>query len=163
MAKCLYLGHVIGGGQVSLEEAKVKAVTDYPVPTSKKAVRSFLGLTGYYRKFIPDFASIASPLTDLTRKNQPATVQWTKECDVAFKTLKARISTHPVLASPDFSKGFVLLTDASGHGVGAVLTQLDSNRNEHPVAFFSKKLLPREEKYETRMSSSEFKVRHTSI
>lgn len=81
---------MIGSGQVRLEEAKVRAVVDCSIPSTKKQVRSFLGLTGYYRKFIPDYASIALPLTDLTRKNQPSKVQWSKECDVAFNTLKAR-------------------------------------------------------------------------
>ena len=148
-ARCVYLGHVIGGGQVRLEEAKVEAVASYPIPTTKKGVRSFLGLTGYYRKFIPDYATIATPLTDLTRKNQPVRIQWSKECDAAFNTLKARICSRPVLASPDFTKEFILQTDASDRGVGAVLSQLDNDGNDHPVAFFSKKLLPREEKYAT--------------
>ena len=77
MTYCVYLGHVIGNGEIRPEMSKVKAVQDFKVPTTKKAVRAFLGLTEYYRKFIPDYASIATVLTDLTRKSQPTKVQWT--------------------------------------------------------------------------------------
>lgn len=71
MSQCTYLGHVVGSGVVRPENSKVEAIRNFPVPRSKKAVREFLGLAGYYRRFIPDFAAVAAPLTDLTRKNAP--------------------------------------------------------------------------------------------
>ena len=89
-------------------------------------VRSFLGMTVYYRKFIPQYASIAAPLTDLTRKTAPNEVMWTPECDQAFQSLKTALSSSPVLCSPDFTKRFILQTDASERG-GAVLSQYDEN------------------------------------
>ena len=149
MTYCVYLGHVIGNGEIRPEMSKVKAVQDFKVPTTKKAVRAFLGLTEYYRKFIPDYASIVTVLTDLTRKSQPTKVQWTTECEAAFRRLKTALCSAPVLNSPNFSKEFILQTDASERGVGAVLSQLDNNAIDHPVSFFSKKLLPHEERYST--------------
>ena len=79
-AKVHYLGHVIGGRQIHPEEMKVKAVCEYPSPVVKKDVRSFLGLVGYYWRFIPQFSAIAAPLTGLTRKGLPDKVKWTEEC-----------------------------------------------------------------------------------
>ena len=149
MAQCVYLGHVVGNGLICPEQSKVEAVKAFPVPETKKQVRSFLGLTGYYRKFIPNYAQIATPLTDLTRKNSATHVKWTSACSEAFTALKQFLCSAPVLRSPDFTREFVLQTDASDRGVGAVLSQLDDEGNDHPVAFFSRKLLPREEKYST--------------
>ena len=122
MAKCVYLGHVVGSGQVSPEPTKIEAVESFPTPQTKKEVRRFLGLTGYYRKFIPDYAKVALPLTDLTKKNTPNWVKWSAEADQAFHKLKLSLCSSPVLASPDFSHPFVLQTDASDRGVGAVLS-----------------------------------------
>ena len=121
----------------------------FAVPVTKKQVRAFLGLTGYYRKFIPDYASLAAPLTDLTKKTAPNNVCWNVQCEEAFKELKRLLCTSPVLRNPDFSRRFILQTDASDHGVRAVLSQRDENGEEHPVGYFSKKLLPREERYST--------------
>ncbi len=149
MRFCVYLGHIVGGGQVRPEVSKLQAVEGFPVPTTKKAVRAFLGLTGYYRRFIPDFASVAAPLTDLTRKNVPNHVPWNSTCNRAFQELKRRLCNAPVLQSPDFTQPFVIQTDASDYGVGAVLSQRDSDGCDHPVAYFSKKLLPREQNYST--------------
>ena len=100
MTYCVYLGHVIGNGEIRPEMSKVKAVQDFKVPITKKAVQAFLGLTGYYRKFIPDYASIATVLTDLTRKSQPTKVQWTAECEAAFRRLKTALCSAPFLNSP---------------------------------------------------------------
>ena len=141
---CVHLGHIVGGGTVYPESAKLQAVRDFPTPQTKKQVRVFLGLTGYYRRFIPDYASTAAPLTDLTRKSAPVRVVWSPNCDHAFQQLKDSLCTAPILRSPDFTRPFVLQTDASDRGVGAVLSQLDDEGQEHPVAYFSKKLLPRE-------------------
>ena len=149
MSRCSYLGHVVGEGLVRPEHSKVDSVKQFQVPTTKSDVRTFLGLTGYYRKFIQEYAEIAAPLTDLTRKNTPNHVQWTAECDSAFNRLKDCLCCEPILRSPDFSLPFVLQTDASGRAIGAVLSQVGGDDEEHPVAYYSRKLLPREEKYST--------------
>ena len=146
---CVYLGHIVGGGEVRPEAAKIQAVANFPQPTTKKDVRAFLGLTGYYRRFVPDYAAIALPLTDLTRKAAPNTVVWTAECDAAFMELKRRLTSAPVLKSPDFEREFILQTDASERGIGAVLSQRAVDGEEHPIAYYSRKLLPREERYAT--------------
>ena len=149
MSKCIYLGHVVGSGTVSPDPSKLEAIRSFPIPTTKKQVRAFLGLTGYYRRFIPDFASVATPLSDLTRKSAPEKVVWATQCNRAFTELKRRLCSEPILKSPDFDRPFVLQTDASDRGIGAVLSQTDADGLEHPVAYFSRKLLPREEKYAT--------------
>ena len=149
MAECVYLGHTVGRGVVRPEMSKVEAIQAFTQPTTKKQVRAFLGITGYYRKFIPNYSTLAAPLTDLTKKNRPTQVTWTPECDLAFHELKTYLCTSPVLNSPNFSKQFIVQTDASDRGVGAVLSQYSSDNQIHPVAYFSKKLLPREQRYST--------------
>ena len=136
-------------GVAKPELPKLQAVEAFPTPQTKKQVHTFLGLTGYYRKFIPDFAEIASPLMDLTKNSAPNRVVWSGECEKSFQKLKQSLCSAPVLRGPDFTRPFVLQTDASEWGVGAVLTQMVDNGNEHPVAYFSRKLLPREEKFST--------------
>ena len=149
MTNCVYLGHVVGGGFLRPEQSKVDAVRSMPAPQTKTQLRAFLGLSGYYRKFIQNYSTMALPLTDLTKKDRPNRLEWTSECDTAFNQLKDQLCSSPVLRSPDFDRGFVLQTDASGRGVGAVLSQLDDAGQDRPVAYFSRKLLPREEKYST--------------
>jgi hypothetical protein len=149
MGQCIYLGHVVGNGTVQPETSKVAAVEQWPPPETKKQVRAFLGLTGYYRKFIPNYAAIASPLSDLTRKYSPNKIVWTEQCDNAFQKLKAILCSSPILFGPQFDRDFILQTDASDRGVGAVLSQMGDDGKEHPIAYFSKKLLQREEKYST--------------
>ena len=111
---------MVGGGIVSPVKDKLKAIRDFPRPMNKKQVRSFLGLAGYYRRFISDFATVAAPLTDLTKSSEPHRVNWTSKCEEAFENLKAALSSSPVLRSPDFGRPFVLQTDASDVGIGAV-------------------------------------------
>lgn len=149
MKECIYLGHIVGNGQVRPDPTKLAAVRNFPVPTTKKQVRAFLGLTGYYRKFIANYATVAAPLTDLTKKRLPDKVNWTPECGLVFETLKGMLCESPVLINPDFTKQFILQTDASNRGVGAVLSQLDDDGRDRPIAYFSRKLLPREERYST--------------
>jgi len=107
-----------------------------------------LGLTGYYRKFIPNFAALVVPLTDLMRKGAPNQLKWNEAQDKAFETLKAYIACPPVLRLPDFLKEFVLQTDACNDGVGGILLQEEAGV-KHPVAFGSTKRLPRERNYST--------------
>ena len=149
MAECMYLGHKVGSGRVAPDDLKVEIIKKYPAPRTKKQVRSFLGLAGYYRKFISNYASLAVPLTDLTRKSAPTEVVWSPECEQAFVSLKTALCSSPVLRSPDFTKHFVLQTDASDRGIGAVLSQYDEMGHDQPIAYFSKKLLPAEERYST--------------
>ena len=149
MRECFYLGHVVGCGQVRPEQAKVSAISSFLQPQTIKDVRSFLGLAGYYRRFIPDFASAAAPLSDLTRKDAPDRVLWSPACQDAFDKLKKDLSSNPVLTSPDFDQPFVIQTDASNVGIGAVLSQSDEKGQDRPIAYFSHKLLPRETKYAT--------------
>ena len=149
MSQCSYLGHIVGNGEVRPEQPKLQAIQDFPIPKTKKHIRAFLGLTGYYHRFISSYAIIAAPLTDLTRKNAPnnITTIWTSACDKAFTQLKQALCSAPVLHSPIFQQPFILQTDASNRGVGAVLSQCDDDGVEHPVAYFSRKLLPREQRY----------------
>ncbi|CAM4642153.1 unnamed protein product [Lepidochelys kempii] len=139
-----YLGHQGGQGTISPLQAKVDAIQKWPVPKSKKQVQSFLGLAGYYRRFVPHYSQIAAPLTDLTKKKQPNAVQWTGKCQKAFNKLKATLMSDPVLRAPDFDKPFLVTTDASERGVGAVLMQKGPDQEFHPVVFLSKKLSERE-------------------
>ena len=149
MSKCLYLGHVMGGGEVYPETKKIKAVQEFKTPQTKKEVRSFLGLSGYYRRFIPDYSTIAAPLTDLTQKRKPSIVTWSPECEDAFNRLKKILCSVPVMKSPDFEQEFILQTDASDRAVGAVLSQMDADGGDRPIAYYSRKLLPRETRYST--------------
>ncbi|XP_078241957.1 uncharacterized protein LOC144586866 [Pogona vitticeps] len=135
-----YLGHMVGGGVIKPLEAKIEAVRDWPRPNTKKKVKSFLGLVGYYRKFIPRFSEIAAPLTDLTRKKTDDRIPWTSDCEEAFQRLKEALINYPVLRAPDFDREFIIYTDASNSGVGAVLCQEDENGDQHPVSYLSRKL-----------------------
>ena len=141
MAECTYRGHVVGGGYAKPEINKLEAVENFPVPKAKKEVRSFLGLTGYYRCFIKEYTSMEVPLTNLTRKKYPEIVAWTAECDKAFNALNNMLRFTPVFSSPDFEKTFILETEASNYGVGAILSQTDGQGLDHPVVYFSVRYL----------------------
>lgn len=131
-----YLSFVIGEQGVSTEPEKIMRVQEWPLPHSVKQLRQFLGLSGYYRKFVRYYGIIAKPLTQLLKKNAPFV--WTSGCTTTFEALKQALITAPVLALPDFNKQFTIETDASDYGVGAVLQQ-----DGHPLAFSSKPLGPR--------------------
>ena len=112
-------------------------------------MRAFLGLTGYYRRFIPGYATLSANLSDLTRKDRPNIVTWTTALEKDFEHLKLEICCKPILACPDEAKVFTLQTDASERGIGAVLSQEDAQGQVRPIAFYSRKLLPRECNYST--------------
>ena len=131
-----YLGYVISAKGVATDDSKVSAIRDWPVPKDAKQLRSVLGMLGYYRKYMRNYASISKPLTQLLHKNTPFV--WTSEAQTAFDTLKSALISAPVLALPDFECLFIVETDACDVGIGAVLLQ-----NEHPLAFVSKALGPR--------------------
>ncbi len=140
------LGFQVVRGLIRPQEKKVEAVRSAPRPTTKTQVRAFLGLAGYYRCFIPNFSSLAASLTDLTRKGQPEKVQWSSASEEAFQRIKEALTSEPVLRAPDFSCHFLLQTDASDTGLGAVLSQVQEGE-EHPVLYISRKLTPAEINY----------------
>ncbi len=143
-----YLGFRVGRGLIKPQERKVEAVRAAPRPSTKTQVRAFLGLAGYYRCFIPNFSSLAAPLTDLTRKGQPECVVWSPETEKAFQRIKSALTEEPVLRAPDFGCPFLLQTDASETGLGAVLSQVQEGE-EHPILFISRKLTSAEKNYAT--------------
>ncbi len=131
-----YLGKEVGQGTVRPVEAKVSAIVNFPVPQTKRELRRFLGMAGYYRSFCRNFSDVVKPLTDNLRKAVP--FAWSPQCQVAFDSLK-NLCSAPILATPDFSRPFKLEVDASGTGAGAVLLQVDDHGIDHPLCFFSKK------------------------
>ncbi|KAG1930770.1 thy-1 membrane glycoprotein [Pimephales promelas] len=141
-----YLGHVISAEGVMADPSKVEAVQAWPTPKTQTEVRSFVGLASYYRRFIKGFAEIARPLHQLTEKGKRFV--WREECQEAFQQLKSRLISAPVLAYPDPKKPFILDTDASDVGVGAVLSQEDGGL-ERVVAYASRALTKQERKYAT--------------
>ena len=140
-----YLGHVVSAQGVRTDTKKVEAVEQFPTPNNVKTLRSFLGLASYYRKFVPDFAKVARPLHALTKKDVP--FLWTQRCQEAFCELKRLLTNAPPLVFPDFTKPFVLETDASGTGLGAVLAQKQEDGSIHPIAYASRSLQPHERNY----------------
>ena len=141
-----FLGHIVGKGKVCPADLKIQVLKDFPIPKTKKGVRQFLGLAGYYRRFIPEFAEHSFHLTEATRKTAPDCVVHTDEFCADFTYLQSVLCSVPSLTLPVPTDSFVLQTDASGVGIGAVLSVLRQDV-EYPVAFYSKKLLPRERKY----------------
>ncbi|KAL0152849.1 hypothetical protein M9458_051843 [Cirrhinus mrigala] len=135
MNEAKYLGFTVGRGLIRPQENKVKAILDAPKPCNKTQVRAFLG-----------FSSIAAPLTDLTRKGQPERIRWSEEAERAFQIIKWALTTEPVLRAPDFTCPFLLQTDASDTGLGAMLSQVQ-NGEEHPVVYISRKLSQAERNY----------------
>jgi hypothetical protein len=121
-----------------MEDSKIEAIRDWPEPTNVKDVRAFLGFVNFYRRMIAGFGSIASPLTDLTKKDIP--FQWNDKQREAFQKLKERVLSKPILRLPDPDKPFEVETDASDFALGGQLGQRDEQDMIHPVAFFSKKL-----------------------
>jgi hypothetical protein len=133
-----YLGHIISEAGVAMDPAKVTVVETWPRPRTLWALRGFLGLTGYYRKFIAGYGTVTGPLTALLKREA---FRWSEEADDAFQQLKQALMTAPLLQMPDFSKRFVVDCDASSAGFGAVLHQGDGT-----IAFFSRAVAPHHQK-----------------
>ncbi|XP_076685843.1 uncharacterized protein LOC143377921 [Andrena cerasifolii] len=139
-----YLGHIIGEEGVKPDPKKIIAVKEFPTPTTVKNVKQFLGLSGYYRRFIKDFSRIARPLSNLTKKDYQ--FEWTYKQQKAFETLREALCKEPILQFPDFEKTFNITTDASGIAVGAVLSQGEIGK-DLPVAYASRVLNDAETRY----------------
>ena len=137
-----YLGHVITAEGVKPNSKKIEAVLNFKKPSNPTDVQAFLGLSGYYRKFIKNFSTRAKPLTELTKKNQP--FYWTEACEKAFQDLKNCLCSSPVLRYPNYSKEFTLTTDASNVGLGGILSQ-----DGHPCCYISRTLNKPEINYST--------------
>jgi hypothetical protein len=116
-----FLGHTISSEGVTVDPSKIQEVMDWKTPKSVHQIRSFLGLAGYYRCFVPDFSRIAKPMTELLKKG--VKFMSTEKCEKAFHTLKQHLTSTPVLAQPDNSKPYGVYCDASGTGLGCVLMQ----------------------------------------
>ena len=140
-----YLGFVIGDGTLRTDPDKVSAIKEFPLPKSTKQVRRFLGMTGWYQRFVLNYASLAAPLTDCLKIGKVFSL--TPEAIESFEALKKALCEAPVLATPDFSKRFYVQCDASTTGVGGVLFQKDDEGNDRPIAFMSKKLTPTQRNY----------------
>lgn len=113
------MGHIVSANGITMDPAKVEAITKWPRPTTMTKVRSFLGLAGYYRRFVEGFSCLALPLTKLMRKGEKFV--WGEECDESFEELKKRLVSSPILTLPSGSGGFQIYSDASKKGLGCVL------------------------------------------
>jgi hypothetical protein len=137
-----FLGHIISNGEISVDPAKVKEIMEWRVPTTVTEIRSFLGLAGYYRRFIEGFSKIAKPMTSLLEKGRE--FKWDEKCQDSFDQLKKRLMSPPVLVMPDLQKGFDIYCDACGQGLGCVLMQ-----EGHVIAYASHQLRKHELNYPT--------------
>jgi hypothetical protein len=140
------LGHTVSKDGISVDPSKVQEVMDWKPPTSVHQIRSFLGLAGYYRCFILDFSRIAKPITELLKIG--VKFSWNEKCEEAFHTLRAHLTTAPVLAQPDTSRPFDVYCDASGIGLGCVLMQ-----DNRVIAYASRALRAHEQNYPTHILS----------
>jgi len=132
-----YIGHIISEEGIKPDPKKTSCLTNFPVPRNPKEVKSFLGLAGYYRKFVRDFSQISKPLTTLLKKE--ARFEWTDLCQHAFETLKGALTTEPILQHPVFSRPFLITTDASNSAIGAVLSQ-GRVGSDLPISYISRTL-----------------------
>lgn len=144
-----YLGHVVGSGRHGPAKEKIEAIEGLQAPKTKKELRSTLGLCGYYRNYVPNFAEIALPLTRLTSKGVPSKIPWPDDADKAFSALKKALCEAVSLTTPDPRKPYLLFTDASAVAAGACLAQLSDDGTEAPIAFASHKFTPSQMRWAT--------------
>lgn len=138
MREVKYLGYIIGEGVMKPDPSKVSAILDMHPPRTVRELRRFLGIVGWYRRFVDNYASLTAPLTDLTSKRRQFI--WNEEAQTSFDDIKKVLTTAPLLVTPDFTRPFVVQCDASTSGVGGVLSQEDEEGIERPIAYFSHKL-----------------------
>ena len=141
-----YLGYVIETEGVLPDPNNIDKVSSWPRPKNPSEVRSFIGLASFYRRFIPRFAQVSSPLTNLTQKGRQ--FLWTEECETAFTALKEALTSPPLLAYPDFNNKFILATDASQEAIGAILSQKQEGK-ERVTAYYSQKMTTSQQKWST--------------
>lgn len=139
-----YLGNIVGNGQIKPDPERIKGIVDFPRPTTVRQIRRFLGMAGWYQRYINNYSSIAAPITDLLKASDK--FKWTSEAQESFDALKHSLTTCPVLTHPDFGEHFYIQCDASMTGIGGVLFQL-KNGEEHPIAYMSRKLNSAERNY----------------
>lgn len=144
-----YLGYVVGSGTIQTDKLKVEAVRSFPKPVTKTDVKCFLGTIGFYRKFIPHYATLSLPLTDMLSKSQPRVVCWNPKAEEAFSTLRETLVTEPILCAPNPSKPYFVQCDASERAVSAVLLQEGLDGQLLPCAYQSRKLAGAETRYPT--------------
>lgn len=147
MRSLKYLGYIVNENGIRPDPEKIAAIEDYPVPKSVKDVRRLIGLTGWYRRFIPNFATITAPITELTKKKRTQ-IEWNQEAQEALVRIKVALTSAPVLANPNYEKPFIIQADASDAGMGAVLVQ-GEGEDERVVAYWSQKLSSAQRKYQT--------------
>lgn len=141
-----YLGYIVDHTGLRVDPEKIEAILGFPTPTTVRQVRRFLGLATWYRRFVPEFSRLAAPMTDLLRKSKKWS--WGEEQEEAFRALKEKLVSAPILKCPDFSLPFILQTDASSTGLGAILSQ-ETTEGERPIAFASRSLTPSERNFST--------------
>ena len=137
-----FLGHIVSAGGIAVDPAKIKTVEEWKAPTTQTEVRAFLGLAGYYRRFVEGFSSIARPLTQLLKKDKK--FEWTDKCEESFQQLKSRLTSAPILIMPDITKPFDVYCDASQIGLGCVLMQ-----EGKVISYLSRQLRQHEQNYPT--------------
>lgn len=142
-----YLGYVVNGNGLQVDPEKVKAMLEIPVPSNVKELRSILGTFSWYRRFVPNFSSLISPLTNLLKKNNK--FSWSVECQKSFDSLREKLVSAPIISCPDYNLPFQVQTDASGHGLGAVLSQPNPNGGENVICYLSRSLTKQEQNYST--------------
>jgi hypothetical protein len=142
LEKISFLGHILTVEGVAVDPGKVETVSNWRQPTNVSEIRSFLGLAGYYRRFIEGFSKIARPMTELLKKEKK--FNWSESCEKSFQELKRRLTTAPVLTLPDIQRDFVVYCDASRQGLGCVLMQ-----DGKVVVYASRQLKPHEQNYPT--------------
>ncbi|CAG9829901.1 unnamed protein product [Diabrotica balteata] len=144
-----FLGYVVDSKGLRTDPDKVTAIKDFPIPKTTTQVRRILGMCGYYRRFVPSYSTLLSPLTDLLKNRKKGqTITWTSEADDAFRRIKEALTSAPVMTSPNFKEHFYLMTDCSNTASGGVLFQMKDG-SEHPIAYTSKKLNKAQKNYST--------------
>lgn len=144
MKSIKYLGHIVGNGKIRPDPGRVDCIVKFPTPNTVRQVRRFLGMAGWYQRYIHGYSTMASAMTDLLKKSDR--FKWTPEAQISFDKLKTSLTTAPVLTHPDFTKHFYIQCDASITGVGGVLFQIIRDE-EHPIAYMSRKLNSAQKNY----------------
>ena len=140
-----YVGHLVSAKGIQPTPRLIQSVANIPTPANVKQVRAFLGLCSYYRRFIRDFANIAQPINLLLHND--VVFNWTPQCQSSFESLKSALTCYPIVRVPDFTKQFIVYADASTHALGAILSQVFEDGNEHVIAYSSRTLNSQEQRY----------------